>query len=106
MPSRSLTVSLCALAVTCSPIPARRPAAQTTAPSVPAGGQPAAPVGPSRPPGVGSGSVHALFDGADDEVVLARCEQTVAAYLPTAPQVPLIGFGSAAHVTTPCQPCQ
>ncbi len=54
----------------------------------------------------GSGSVHALFDGASDEEVLARCEQTVAVYLPTAPQLPLIGFGSAVHVTTPCRPCQ
>ncbi|MBI5160232.1 MAG: hypothetical protein HY996_02260 [Micrococcales bacterium] len=53
-----------------------------------------------------SGSVHALFDGATDEEVLPRCEQTVAAYLPAAPQLPLIGFGSAVHVTTPCRPCQ
>lgn len=53
----------------------------------------------------GAGHVNALFDGATDEEVLARCERTVAAYLPTAPNLPLIGFGSAAHVTIPCRRC-
>jgi hypothetical protein len=51
-------------------------------------------------------AVNALFDGATDAEVLARCEQTVAAYLPTAPNLPLIGTGSATHVVIPCRLCE
>jgi len=53
----------------------------------------------------GGGSVHALFDGATEDQVLARCEKTLAAYLPTAPNLPLIGSGSATHVIIPCRRC-
>jgi hypothetical protein len=55
----------------------------------------------------------ALFDGAGGDVVLARCRQTVAAYLPKAPRMPGSTMGpdgkleipSATHVQTPCRPC-
>lgn len=53
----------------------------------------------------GSGTVNVLFDGDTRKVVLARCEATVKAYLPTAPNLPLISAGSATHVQTPCRPC-
>jgi hypothetical protein len=64
---------------------------------------------PGAPPRMytqpGGGRVDALFDGATAEDVLSRCQATVAAYLPTAPALPLIGYGSAAHVVVPCSPC-
>jgi hypothetical protein len=55
----------------------------------------------------------ALFDGAGEDVVLARCKQTVAAYLPKSPRMPGAVKGpdgkfmipSAAHVVTPCRRC-
>ncbi|HXU06845.1 MAG TPA: hypothetical protein VN903_38090 [Polyangia bacterium] len=54
----------------------------------------------------GQDTMFALFDGDGDDVVLARCKQAVAAYLPKAPRMPLIGQGSATHVIVPCQPCR
>ena len=51
------------------------------------------------------GTVNALFDGPTVTQVLALCEQTVATYLPTAPDLPLIGFGSATHVQIACRSC-
>lgn len=54
----------------------------------------------------GAGSVHGQFDAPTESGALARCEQALAAYLPTAPNLPLIGSGSAAHVIVPCRPCE
>ncbi len=66
----------------------------------------------AAPPGVAprmytgpGGHVDALFDGATMAGALAACEQTVTAYMASAPNLPLIGLGSAAHVTTPCRSC-
>ena len=53
----------------------------------------------------GVGALHAFFDGATEVEAIARCEATVAAYLPTAPNLPM-GHGSAASVITPCHPCE
>jgi hypothetical protein len=52
----------------------------------------------------GGSSLEARFDGASDRDAVARCQRTVAAYLPTAPR--LAGsMASAANVTRPCRPC-
>jgi len=67
----------------------------------------AAPAGssPRMYDAAGAGTVHALFDGDTDAEVLARCEQTLASYMPTSPDLPLVGSGSATHITLPCQLC-
>ena len=54
----------------------------------------------------GSSTLHALFDGDSDDAVMARCVETVKVYLPKAPNLPLIGSGSAVHVQTACRLCQ
>lgn len=49
----------------------------------------------------GSGSFTARFPSGDR----AACDASVATYLANAPQLPLVGTGSAASVSAPCGPC-
>jgi hypothetical protein len=65
----------------------------------------AAPAGASPRMYADHGTVNALFDGPTVAQVLALCERTVATYLPTAPDLPLIGSGSATHVMIACRSC-
>lgn len=53
----------------------------------------------------GTGVVIAFYQAATGHAAMARCEQTIASYLARAPNLPLIGMGSAASVTEPCAPC-
>ena len=66
-------------------------------------------VTPGDPPRIvtasGAGSLQARFDATSANAALTRCEQAVAAYLKTAPKLPIL-MTPAAHVTTPCRRCE
>jgi hypothetical protein len=47
---------------------------------------------------------HAWFDADTTATAIARCEETVEAYLAVAPRLPII-MESAARVLTPCRAC-
>jgi hypothetical protein len=51
----------------------------------------------------GWGTLRAQFDGATPAEALARCERTVAAYLPGAPRLP--DASAAVSVTSACRAC-
>jgi hypothetical protein len=52
----------------------------------------------------GTASFVAVFEAASDVDAKAQCEQTVAAYLPTGPRLPIL-MTPAAHVTEACGTC-
>lgn len=53
----------------------------------------------------GTGVLYAFFDGGRGPAEVARCERALAAYLPTAPRLP-IQMEPAVQVTEPCRPCE
>jgi hypothetical protein len=67
-------------------------------------------VTPGQPPPrifvtAGVGSLHALFDADTAAAAMTRCERAVAAYLATAPRLPVL-MTSAADLTTACRRCR
>ena len=63
---------------------------------------------PGAPPRIehvpGAGVLYAFFDEGRGPAEVARCERALAAYMPTAPRLPIL-MEPAVHVTEPCQPC-
>jgi hypothetical protein len=53
----------------------------------------------------GVGSMKARFDATSANAAQSRCERAVAAYMQTAPTLPVL-MTPAAHVTTPCRGCE
>lgn len=53
----------------------------------------------------GAGVLWISFDAASASDAIARCEQTIAAYLPEAPRLPII-MEPAVAVTEPCRACE
>lgn len=53
----------------------------------------------------GVGSLHALFDADSAAAAMTRCERAVAAYLATAPRLPVL-MTPAADLTAACRPCR
>jgi hypothetical protein len=53
----------------------------------------------------GVGTMRARFDATSASAAQSRCERAVAAYLKTAPRLPVL-MTPAAHVTTSCRSCE